>query len=176
MECPEYMRIHFKYFMEDMRNKYDIDNIIAPDGYVYWRIKCGMYSLKQAARIAYDALLINLKNNCYAPDKYSPNIWVHESRDTNVFLCVDDFGVKYTSKADVQYLINALQENYDITIDWSGQVFCGLDLEWNYAQGYVDNIMRSFVIKTLQKPWRAFHSKPQYAPRKWTVPAYGQNR
>ena len=55
------MRIHSKYFMEDMRDKYGIGIIIAPDGYVYCRINRGMYGLKQATRLAYDALLINLK-------------------------------------------------------------------------------------------------------------------
>ena len=35
MERPEYMRIHSKYFLQEMREKYKIDSIIAPDGYVY---------------------------------------------------------------------------------------------------------------------------------------------
>ena len=162
MTHPEYMRIHSEYFMKDIHNKYGIDNIISHDVYVYCRIKRGMYGLKQAERLAYDALLISLKKHGYAPDKYSPNIWVYETRDTKCCLCVDDFGVKYTSKADVQYLINALQENYDITIDWSGQAFYSLDLKLNYVQGYVDISMRNFVIKTLQKLQHAFPSKLPY--------------
>jgi len=43
---PEYMRIHSRYFFKVMRNKYNIDQLIAPDGYVYYKIKKGMYSLK----------------------------------------------------------------------------------------------------------------------------------
>ena len=82
MTHPEYMRIHSEYFMKDIHNKYGIDNIISHDVYVYCRIKRGMYGLKQAERLAYDALLISLKKHGYAPDKYSPNIWVHETRDT----------------------------------------------------------------------------------------------
>ena len=46
MERPEYMRIHSKYFLHGMRDKYDIDSIIALDGYVYCKIKWGMYGLK----------------------------------------------------------------------------------------------------------------------------------
>ena len=38
MDRPEYMRIHSKYFLQDMRDKCDIDSIIAPMG-VYCKIK-----------------------------------------------------------------------------------------------------------------------------------------
>ena len=46
--------------------------------------------------------------------------------------------MQYTSKDDAYHLINALKESNDITIDWSGKVFCGLDLKWDYEQGHVD--------------------------------------
>ena len=35
MEDSEYMRIHSKYFFEDICEEYDIDSKIAPDGFVY---------------------------------------------------------------------------------------------------------------------------------------------
>ena len=54
MEDAEYMRINSKYFLTDISDKYDIHSKIAPNGYVYCRIKRGMHGLKQAARLAYD--------------------------------------------------------------------------------------------------------------------------
>ena len=65
----------------------------AKDGYVYCQIKKGMYGLKQAARLAYDELVIHLKQYGYHPAKYTPNIWVHDTRKTKFCVCVDDFGV-----------------------------------------------------------------------------------
>ena len=88
MERPEYMRIHSEYFFQDMKNKYHIPSLIAGYGFVYYKIKRGMYGLKQAARLAYDNLVTNLKKDGYFPDKYCPNIWSHESRPTNFCLCV----------------------------------------------------------------------------------------
>ena len=38
MERAEYMRIHSKYFLSDIREKYNIDDLIADDGYVYCKI------------------------------------------------------------------------------------------------------------------------------------------
>ena len=46
MDESEYMRIHKKYFMPDIKTKYNIQDIIAKDGYVYCQIKKGMYGLK----------------------------------------------------------------------------------------------------------------------------------
>ena len=74
MERPEYMRIHSKYFSQDMKNKYHIPSLVAEDGFVYCKIKRGMYGLKQAARLAYDNLVTHLKKDGYFLDKYCPNI------------------------------------------------------------------------------------------------------
>ena len=57
MDGYEYMRIHSKYFFDDIRQKYNIDDIIVSDGYVYVRIEKGMYGLKQAAMLAYNNLI-----------------------------------------------------------------------------------------------------------------------
>ena len=35
MDRPEYMRINGKYFLADMRRKYNIDALVDADGYVY---------------------------------------------------------------------------------------------------------------------------------------------
>ena len=82
-----------------------------------------MYGLKQAARLAYNNLVTNLKQEGYFPDKYCPNLWSHESRNTKFCLCVDDFAVKYLTKDDAHHLITSLQKYYDIIIDWSGKTF-----------------------------------------------------
>ena len=46
LDDPEYIRIHGKYFLEDIIQKYDIDNSIAPDDYIYCKILRVMYGLK----------------------------------------------------------------------------------------------------------------------------------
>ena len=67
----------------------------------------------------------------YAPSKPAPNIWTHTIRPTKFSLCVDDFGVKYSSEANADHLIQALQSSYEITIDKQGSNFCGLHLDWD---------------------------------------------
>ena len=62
---PEYLHIDGKYFFSDVRAKYNIDEIIAPDGYVYCKVKKGLYGLKQAARLAHDQLVLHFKKYGY---------------------------------------------------------------------------------------------------------------
>ena len=145
MKENEYMRIHNKYFPNDVRKKYNIDNLITDDGYVYCRIKRGMYGLKQDARLAYDELVKHLKKFGYTPDKLATNIWRHETRKTKFCLCVDDFGIQYFNKDDADHLINALQAKYIITIDTKGKKFCGLNIDWNYTNGWVTISMKGYV-------------------------------
>ena len=135
-----------------------------------------MYGLKQAARLAYDDLVLHLSKFGYYPDKNCQNIWSHKTLPTKFCLCVDDFGVKIFNEADKEHLCNALKQKYDITIDTSGKKFCGLTLNWNYTYGYVDVCMPNFVQKTLDKLNYKPSTKNQYAPHEWTVPIYGKNR
>ena len=41
MEEPEYMKVHYKYFPDDIRQKYDLQNKVH-NGYLYMKIKKGM--------------------------------------------------------------------------------------------------------------------------------------
>ena len=66
-----------------MKSKCSISLLVAEDGFFYCKIKRGMYGLTQAARLAYDNLVTNLKKDGYFLDKYCSNIWSHESRPTN---------------------------------------------------------------------------------------------
>ena len=166
---PEYLRIHQKYFFDDIRKKYNIDDLVAEDGYVYCELKRGLYGLKQAARLARDQLVKYLGKYGYSPCRYAPNIWKQETLRTKFCLCVDDFGVKCFSETDANHLINALKKAYDITIDRSGTRFCGLHLTWDYKNRHVDVQMPQYVSNTLEKLQHKPPKKPQHAPHKWVV-------
>ena len=60
MERSEYMRVHYWHIPLDIRKCYKLDEKVTENGYVYIKIKKGMYGLKQAAMLAYDYLKDNL--------------------------------------------------------------------------------------------------------------------
>jgi hypothetical protein len=98
------------------------------------------------------------------------------ARRTTFVLCVDDFGVKYFSKADAQHLIDAIQTHYDLTIGWQGTFYCGLTLDWHYVAGYVDVSMPGYVDRALKKFNHSAPLRHQHSPHKWIEPAYGSQK
>ena len=136
----------------------------------------GCYGLKQAARLAHDKLIIHLRKYGYSPDKYAPNIWSHHTLPTKFCLCVDDFGIKSFSNKDTQHLIDALKDEYDITVDYEGKEYCGLHMERDCKNEHVDISMPKFVQKTLEKLQHEKPTRLQHAPHKWTRPIYGHHQ
>ena len=88
---------------------------------------------------------------------------------------MDDFGVQYFSKDDANHLIHVLQQKYIVTTDFKGKNFCGLDLTWDYVNGWVDIAMDGFVQKTLKKLLFQPANRKQHAPHKWSEPTYRHN-
>ena len=163
MPVPEFMKIHIKNFPPDIIEFYKLQQKVTPDGYIYIRIKKGMYGLKQAALLGYENLIKNLKPHGYYPIPHTDGLWKHHTKPITFCLCVDDFGIKYFHKSDVQHLISSLKRSYDVSEDWSGKNFCGLTLEWNYTQQYVDISMPSYITKLLTKFQHKLH-RPQFSP------------
>jgi hypothetical protein len=132
MTEPEFMRIRIKYFPEDIKKLYNLNEIVDKSGFVYIKIKKGMYGLKQAAVIAYRNLVENLEPQGYYPVPHTTGLWKHKTRTTKFYLCVDDFGIKYFSKEDAEHLLNALSKSYKVSVDWTGKKYCSLTFNWNY--------------------------------------------
>ena len=142
--------------------------------YVYFQINKGMYGLKQAAILAYKQLKTNLANFGYHPIPHSVGMWKHKSRKTLFCLCVDDFGIQYHNRADADHLIHALQQFYEITIDWKGRNYCGLQLDWDYQAGHVDISMPGYIEHLLDRLKHQKTKRQVDAPHRWRKPEYGK--
>ena len=80
MEENEYMRIQARYFSDDIRLQYDIESLIDSYVYVYVRTKKGVYGLKQAAILAYNRLVKQLKPHGYHPCPETTGLRRHKTR------------------------------------------------------------------------------------------------
>ena len=102
-----------------------------PDGYVYCEVRKVMYRLKQATYLAFDNIVKFLAPHRYFPIYYSTSLLKHQTRPTVFTLCDEDFGIKYYSMEDVNHLINTIRKYFKLSIDWEGQNYLGLTLDWN---------------------------------------------
>ena len=163
MKKPEYMKVHIKYFPADIIQQYALNNL-AHNGYIYIKIKKGMYGLKQASVLAYQNLTKLLTDGGYQHIVGSLGMWKHKTRKTLFCLCVDDFGVKYYSKEDVQHLHDTIAKEYTCKIDWTGKNFLGYTLNWNYDKGYVDISIPDYIRNALKRLGYNVSVTPQYSP------------
>ena len=145
----EYMKMPMRLIPDDIIEHYGLKEK-ALNGYAYMEICRGMYGLPQAGILANKLLRERLAHYGYFEQPHTPGLWKHTSRPIWFNLCVDNFGVKYIGDNNLKHLFAALcKETYDIVEDWSGNLYCGISLDWNYDKRYVDISMSTFVGKQL---------------------------
>jgi hypothetical protein len=124
----EYMKMLLSRFPEEIIQKYNL-NAIAAGGWVYIRIRKGMYVLKQSRLLANQLLQTRLSQLGYYPARHTPGIWLHKTRPISFILIVDDFAVKYVGKQHAEHLRNALLRTYELTTEWTATVYSGMTLK-----------------------------------------------
>eukprot|EP00804_Cyclotella_cryptica_P019753 CCRYP_009658-RA/>CCRYP_009658-RA protein AED:0.44 eAED:0.44 QI:0/0/0/1/0/0/2/0/258 len=72
-----------------------------------------------------------------------------------------------------EHLIHVLQENYTMSIDWDGGLYCGIQLNWDYDLRTLDILMPRCIDKVLQRFQHPVPSSPQNGPYKPYPKKYG---
>jgi len=136
-----------------------------------------MYGLKEAGVFAFNQLVQKLAPVGYGPMPFTPGLWRHRTKRTTFALCVNEFGVKYFPLLpDTMHLINTVNAHNDLTVDWTGKLYCGLALDWHYDEGYVDISIPGYVTRALKQFNHPAPLCPQHAPYQWIEPAYGSRK
>ncbi len=94
----------------------------------------------------------------------TPGLWYHETQPITFTLVIDDFGVKYVDKADVDHLIASIKTTYTLTKDWTGHLYCGIELGWDYDKWAINISMLGYIQTRLKKYEHVVPKKPQHCP------------
>jgi hypothetical protein len=105
----------------------------------------------------------------------TPGLWKHESRPLTFTLVVDDFGVKYENKEDADHLIASIKSTYKLTKDWTGNLYCGISLDWDYINQTVDISMPGYIKKKLQEYNHILPGRMQACPYSPEPKKFGAN-
>ena len=159
----------------EIMQEYNIKKLIH-NGSILARINKGMYGLPQAGRIVYDKLVTHLEKGGYIHTGRIPGLFKHRTRAIHFCLVVDDFGIKYIHKADAQHLIDHISDKYTCTIDWNGNIFLGIHLDWDYNKRMVDLTMPNYVSKARHVLHHKMPNKPEHSPHPYTAPKYGKHQ
>ncbi len=146
----EYMQLKLSNMLDDVIAHYHLHNIATPNGYVYCKIRQGMYGLPQAGIIAQELSAKRLKEHGYTQSKTTPRLWTHEWHPITFSLVVDNFGVKYIGEEHAQDLLQMVQKYYTCSFEKEGERYCGLTIKWDYVGKKVHLSMPSYVKKALK--------------------------
>ncbi len=107
-----------------------------------------VWGLPQAGILANKRLRRKLALFGYYKCIKTPGLWYHVSRPILFTLIVDDFGVKYVGKEHADHLIASIRSTYKkLTEDWTGSLYCGIMLDWDYVGRTVDISMPGYIKK-----------------------------
>ena len=91
-----------------------------------------MYGLPQAGKIANDKLKLHPAKFRYDPALITPGLLRHQTQTLQFSMVLYDFGIKYERQEEIKHLLNALKTIYNISEDWDGKLYRGVNLEWDY--------------------------------------------
>ena len=115
MKTPKYMKLKIDIIPDDIIERYNLNEKVDDEGYVYVKIKKGMYGLKEAAILAYDQLKTFLNAAGYYHVLGTAGLWRHQSRDTAFCLCVDNIGLKYKSNEDLEHFFTNIRKTLQVS-------------------------------------------------------------
>jgi hypothetical protein len=72
--------------------------------------------------------------------------------------------MKYEYKEDIDHLIAAIKTKFKLNKDWSGNLYCGIKLNWDYDKCTLDILMPRYIVKQLQQYKHASPTRPQHCP------------
>jgi hypothetical protein len=143
------------------------------NGFIYLKMQRAVWGLPQAGILANKFLQQHLLPHGYYKFINTSGLWKHETRLISFTLVVDDFGVKYIGKEHVEHLIQCIKQQYELTEDWTGYLYCGIKLKWDNKVQMVDLSMPGYIKQLLLKYKHCMPTKPQHCPYAPAPKQYG---
>ncbi len=130
--------------------QYDLQKHIL-NGFIYLEIRHAVWGLPQAGILTNKLLRQRLLPHGYYKCTNTPSMWQHKTRPISFMLMVDNFGVKYVGNEHMDHLIWCIKQKYELTEDWTGDLYCGIKLNWDYDACTLDISMPGYIKKLLLK-------------------------
>ena len=87
--------------------------------------------------------------------------------DTGIFsLVVDDLRVKYFGNKHVEHLITCIEKYYPLSVEWTGRLYCGVILYWDYKQRHVTLSITGCVERAMPEYQYNIPPHPHHAQHK----------
>lgn len=183
LDRPEYMRITRDQLPTDIVARYGLETYMNKGAsgkrshdWVMVEIVKGIYGLPQAGRLAQEKLVKHLAKHGYTASDDTSCLFSHVSRPSKFTLVVDDFAIKYNSDADLDHLLDALREDYVITVDREIKKYVGMTVVFDREANTVSLSMPDYVMKALRRFNVVIAGRATDSPLLYTPPSYGKSK
>ncbi len=121
LEYFKYMRMPLELFPIWIQEQYNL-KMLAYKGFVHLEMQRAIWGLPQAGILANKYLRGKLAPFGYYEHVSTPLLWYHETRPILFTLVVNNFGLKYVNKENIDHLIASIKKTYTLTEDWTGNL------------------------------------------------------
>jgi hypothetical protein len=170
---PQFVRFRLRQIPKSIQEQYKLHKIVDYAGFVYAKIKGAWYGLKESGRIANEDLVDHLTKHGYHESAFTVGLFKHETRDISFTLVVDDFGIKWKDRADLNHLITSLEKKYNMKTDMDAKQYVGINLEWDYQLRTLICSMDDYIDTALQELQHVMPKQHYKSPSKHIQPVYG---
>ena len=170
---PQYVRFKLRQIPKDFQEKYRLNSFVDHAGYVYAKINKALYGLKESGRIANEDIVDHLALHGYHESEYTCGLFKHHNRNITFTLVVDDFGIKWTKKADLDHLLSILELKYKMKVDMDAKQYVGIDLQWDYDKRELICSMDEYIDTALLELQHITPKQVHHGPSKHVPPNYG---
>jgi hypothetical protein len=152
LKQPEYGRVKQTDIPDKIIEEYELCEKATPNGWVYFKVVVrGKYGLPQSCSNSHDELEEHLNKEGYFKSSLVPAFWKHKTRTTQFVLIVDNFGINYFKKEDLDHLIDTLKKYYDVKVNPEGKELVEIELDWDYKNRKVHLSMKFYLDKSLRQ-------------------------
>jgi hypothetical protein len=125
---PKYVRIKLSDIPEEFIKEYNLPGL-DHNGWIYFKICQGCYSLPQAGILANDLLQSCLVAEGFYKAASTPGLWRHKWRPLQFCLIVDYFGVEYVGIEHFNYLLELLKKFHGVQFNMAGNKLAGISIK-----------------------------------------------
>jgi hypothetical protein len=172
LETKEYMSIHRSQLPQPVINEYGRamdwrgDNVLV-------QVNNALYGLPQAGKVSNDKVIALLARNDYFPCPHTPCLFRHVTNGLYFTLVVDDYLLKFADKSSALHLIAALEQEYEVKVDWNARRYLGMTISHDRTQRAITLSMPGYVAAALDRFSVSPTSRPTLSPAAYSPPSYG---
>jgi hypothetical protein len=146
----EYIRIPRHLISQDVIDFYELQPFISSNA-LFCSVHKTHYGLPQAGALSQQRLFQHLQDNGYYQLISTPSVFRNRSGSIRFTLVVDDFGVVWTNKTDLDHLIATLTKLYQVKVNMEGIRYLGMDIAINRIKRHVTLTMPGYIDKLIKR-------------------------